>query len=92
MAIGGTLGQRNFPVSCERVAFSRMGVPAKQLRSWRKGMGVERKKEWDGVGEAGKASSVLGVHPDQSHSTKMLGKKPLTKKAHKKSLTSKSKV
>jgi hypothetical protein len=22
-----------------------MGVPAKQLRSWRKGMGVERKRE-----------------------------------------------
>jgi hypothetical protein len=52
----------------------------------------EREREQDEVGEAGRARSVLGVHPNQSHSTKMLGKMPLTKKAHEKSLTSKSKI
>jgi hypothetical protein len=67
------------------------GVPAKELRSQRKGIGVERERERDGVGEAGRARSVPGVHPDPSHGTKMLGKMPLTKKAHEKSLTSKSK-
>jgi hypothetical protein len=38
------------------------GVLANQLRSWRKGMGVEREREGDGVWEAGRAKSVLGVH------------------------------
>jgi hypothetical protein len=45
MAIGSMLGQRIFPVSCEEWCFLGLGVPAKQLRSWRKGMGVERKRE-----------------------------------------------
>jgi hypothetical protein len=31
------------------------GVPAKQFRSWRKGMGIEKEREQDGVGEAGRA-------------------------------------
>jgi hypothetical protein len=62
------------------------------FRSQRKEMEVERKEEWDGVGEAGRARSVPGVHPDPSHGTKMLGRMLLTKKAHKKNLTSKSKV
>jgi hypothetical protein len=44
------------------------------------------------VGEAERARSVWGVHPNPSHSTKILGKMPLTKKAHEKSLMSKSKV
>jgi hypothetical protein len=63
MAIGGTLGQRKFPVSCEKVAFSRIRVPAKQLRSQKKGMGVEKERVWDEVGEARRAKSVLGAHP-----------------------------
>jgi hypothetical protein len=76
MAIGGVLGSRKFPVSCEGVVFSRIGVPAKQLRSRRKGMGVwrDRKKErereragWEG---AGRARSLLEVHPNLSHGTK----------------------
>jgi hypothetical protein len=29
MAVGGALGQRKFPVSCERVALSRIGGPSK---------------------------------------------------------------
>jgi hypothetical protein len=62
MAVGGALGQRKFPVSCERVAFIGSGVLAKQLRSQRKRMGVEREREWDGVGEAGRARSVPGAH------------------------------
>jgi hypothetical protein len=45
---------------------------------------------WGGVGWESKVSA--GSAPDPSHSTKMLGKMPLTKKAHEKSLTSKSKV
>jgi hypothetical protein len=55
-------------------------------------MGVEREREQDSLGEAGRARSVPEVHPDLSHGTKMLGKTLLTKKAHEKSLTSKSKV
>jgi hypothetical protein len=60
-------------VPCELVrewCFLGLRVPAKQLRSWRKGMGVERERERDGIGEAGRARSVLGMHPDPSHSTK----------------------
>jgi hypothetical protein len=66
------------------------GVLAKQLRSQRKGMGVERESRmgWGRPGE----QSVPGAHLDPSHGTKMLGKMLLTKKAHEKCLTSKSKV
>jgi hypothetical protein len=46
------------------------GVPVKQLRSQRKGMGVERERERDGVGEAGRTTSVPGVQPNLSHGTK----------------------
>jgi hypothetical protein len=74
-----------------RVVFSRIRGFGKALRSWRKGMGVEREK-WDGVGESRRGRSVPGSTPDPSHGTKMLGKMLLTKKAHEKSLTSKSKV
>jgi hypothetical protein len=35
-------------------------VLVKQLRSWRKGMGIERERERDGVREARRARSVLG--------------------------------
>jgi hypothetical protein len=62
MAIGGALGRRKFSVSCERVAIFRISVPAKQLRFQRKGMGVEREREQDGMGEAGRARSVPGAH------------------------------
>jgi hypothetical protein len=55
-------------IPCELVRERRFlgsGVPVKQLRSQRKGMGVERERERerDGVGEAGRARSVLGAHP-----------------------------
>jgi hypothetical protein len=60
------------------------GVLVKQLRSQRKGMGVEREREWDGVGEAGRARSVLEAHSNLSHGTKMLGKMLLTKKVTRK--------
>jgi hypothetical protein len=50
----------------------------------------ERKRVgWEG---AGRARSMPEVHPDSSHGTKMLGKAPITKKAHEKSLMSNSKV
>jgi hypothetical protein len=62
---------------CELVrerCFLGLGVPAKQLWSWRKGMGVEREREKererDGVGEAGRARSVPGVHPIPGFGTK----------------------
>jgi hypothetical protein len=50
-------------------SFLELGVLAKQLRSQRKRMGVERERErerereWVWVAEAGRARSVLGVHP-----------------------------
>jgi hypothetical protein len=66
-------------LSCELLrewCFLGSGVPVKQLRSQRKGMRVERERErekerqrereLDGVGEAGRARSVLGVHPMRS--------------------------
>jgi hypothetical protein len=49
------------------------GVPVKQLRSWRK---------------AGRARSVPGTQPDPGFRYQILGKTPLSKKAHEKSLTS----
>jgi hypothetical protein len=56
---------------CELVrewCFLGSGVPAKQLRSRRKGMGGGRERERerereDGVGEAGRTRSVPGAHP-----------------------------
>jgi hypothetical protein len=50
-----------------------IGVLVKQLRSQRK---------------AGRARSVLGTQPDPRFQHQMLGKTPLSKKAHEKSLTS----
>jgi hypothetical protein len=44
----------------KELRFLGSGVLAKQLRSWRKGMGVER--EWDGVEEARRTRSVPGAH------------------------------
>jgi hypothetical protein len=85
MAIGGALGQRKFPVNCERVAFSRIGGSGKTAQILEEGNG-----SWGGGGRESKVSA--GGAPDPSHGTKMLGKTPLTKKAHEKSLTSKSKV
>jgi hypothetical protein len=53
----------------------------------------ERKRVgWGGGRGAGRARSMPEVHPDSSHGTKMLGKAPITKKAHEKSLMSNSKV
>jgi hypothetical protein len=47
-------------------------------------MGVERERAgWGGGGQESKVSA--GSAPNPSHGTKMLGKMPLTKKAHKKS-------
>jgi hypothetical protein len=52
-----------------------------------------REREREGWGLGGWESKVSsGSTPDPSHSTKMLGKTLLTKKAHEKSLTSNSKV
>jgi hypothetical protein len=59
-------------------------------------MGVwrDREREREKVRSEGarRARSATEVHPDPSHSTKMLGKTPLTKKAQEKSFTSKSKI
>jgi hypothetical protein len=53
--------------------FLGLGVPAKQLRSQRKGMGIERERErehagWGGGGRESKVSA--GSAPDLSHGTK----------------------
>jgi hypothetical protein len=55
-------------IPCELVReqhFLGLGVLAKQLRSQRKGRGVEREREreWDGLREARRARSVPGAHP-----------------------------
>jgi hypothetical protein len=95
MAIGDTLGHRKFPVSCERVVFSRIGGSNKAAQIPEEGNGsLDRQRERDRAGweGAGRARSAPKVHPDLSYDTKMLGKTPLKKKAHEKSLTSKSKV
>jgi hypothetical protein len=95
MVIGGALGQRKFPVSSEGVLFSRIGGPGKAAQILEEGNGTlrkEREREQDGVGDARRARSVLGAHPNPSQGTKMLGKMLLTKKAYEKSLTSKNKV
>jgi hypothetical protein len=60
---------------CELVKewhFLGSGVPVKQLRSQRKGMGIEREREREqnGVEETGRARSVLGTQPNPSHGTK----------------------
>jgi hypothetical protein len=72
-------------VSCERVVFSRIGGSGKAAQIPEEGNG-----SWGGEGGESKVSA--GSTPGPSHGTKMLGKMPLTKKAHEKSLTSKSKV
>jgi 1,4-alpha-glucan branching enzyme len=60
-------GEEEIP--CELVReqhFLGSRVPAKQLRSQRKGIGIERERErereQDGVGEARRARSVPGAH------------------------------
>jgi hypothetical protein len=64
-------GTEEIPCELKRERrFLGLGVPVKQLRSQRKGMEVEREREPDGVGEARRARSVPGVHPDPSHGTK----------------------
>jgi hypothetical protein len=73
--------------------FLGLGIPVKQLTSWRKGMGVEREREkmrWGGGSPESKVSA--GNAPRSKSWHQMLGKPPLTKKAHEKSLTSKSRV
>jgi hypothetical protein len=58
---------------CELVrewCFLGLGIPTKQIWSKKKGMEVKRERECDGVGEAGRARSMLGVHLYPSHSTK----------------------
>jgi hypothetical protein len=69
----------------EGVLFFRIGVPVKQLRSQRKGMGVER-EEWGGGGRESKISARSTIWSESQH--QMLGKTLLTKKAYEKSLTS----
>jgi hypothetical protein len=73
-------------------ASSRIWCPGKAALipgEWNGSLKRER-AGWVGGGRESKVSARSA--PDPSHGTKMLGKTPLTKKAHKKSLTSKSKV
>jgi hypothetical protein len=88
MAIGGALGQRKFPVSSAGVTFSRMGVLAKQLRSQRKGMGVERERE-RGMGSGGQESKFSAGSPPHSKSWHLNVRKNV---AHKESSQEKSHV
>jgi hypothetical protein len=70
MAIGGVLGQRNFPVSCEGVAFSRIGASGKAAQipeegNWsreresRMGWGRPR-----GQGQCQKCTPILVTAPN----------------------------
>jgi hypothetical protein len=53
------------------MAFSRIGGSSKAAQIPEEGNGSrEREREQDGVGEAGRARSVPGVHPNLSHGTK----------------------
>jgi hypothetical protein len=64
--IGGTLGQRKFPVIREGVEFSRIRGPSKaaQVPEEENGEFRERERERDvGAGEARRARSVLRTHP-----------------------------
>jgi hypothetical protein len=77
---------------------SRIRGPGKAAQILEEGNGSlegerEREREWDVGGGVGWESKVSARSaPNPSHGTKMLGKMPFTKKAHKLSLTSKSKV
>jgi hypothetical protein len=76
-------------------ASSRIGGPGEAALILEKGNGSlnrEKERQWDGRGGGQESKVSARSAPDPSHSTKMLGKTPLTKKAHEKSLTSKSKV
>jgi hypothetical protein len=55
---------------------------------------LERERERAGCGGRGSQESKVSAEnsPDLSHSTKMLGKMLLTKKAHEKNLTSKTRL
>jgi hypothetical protein len=61
-------------VSCERVAFSRIGGSSKAAQILEEGNGSWGQGGWENKVSAGSA-------PDQSHGTKMLGKMPLTKES-----------
>jgi hypothetical protein len=78
---------------------SRFGGPHKAAQIPEEGNGSlerekarERERGWDEQAGSRESKVNAGSAPDPSHSTKMLGKMPLAKKAHEKSLTSKSKV
>jgi hypothetical protein len=85
-------GGGNFLWASEGAALSKIGGSSKAAQIPEEGNGSwERERAgWGGGGQESKVS--VRNAPDPSHSTKMLGKMPLTKKAHKKSLTSKRKV
>jgi hypothetical protein len=74
-------------------ASSRIGGPSKAAQIPEEGNG-SLEKERETAGWAGDRESKVsaGSAPNLSHGTKMLGKMPLAKKAHEKSLTSKSKI
>jgi hypothetical protein len=61
-------------VSCERVVFSRIRGSGKAAQ-----IPVDGNGSWGGGGRESNVSA--GSAPDPSHSTKMLGKMPLTKKS-----------
>jgi hypothetical protein len=72
-------------------AFSRIGSPSKAAQIPEEGNGsLERSRRQDGGARESKICDWSASNP--SHGTKMLGKTPLAKKAHKKSLMSKSKI
>jgi hypothetical protein len=63
--VDGSWKRAGAELPCELVrewCFLGLWVLVKQLRSQRKGMGVEREREQDGVGESGRARSVLEAH------------------------------
>jgi hypothetical protein len=75
-------------------ASSRIRCPGKAAQIPEEGnRNLERERERERGLDGGRESKVsTRSAPDPSHSTKMLGKMPLIKKAHKKTLTSETKV
>jgi hypothetical protein len=58
MAIGGMLGQRKFPVSCERMAFSRIGGSGKAAQILEEGNGSRERERESGMGWGRRESKV----------------------------------
>jgi hypothetical protein len=72
MGIGGALGWRKFPVSCERVTFSRIGDSGKAAqileRKWE--LREREREEWSGGDKESKVSARSTPNPSHKHNVR----------------------